>query len=81
MTTGNRIDVHHHVLPAFFRKAQSAGGYPSTAYRAFPDWSPEASLALMDRLGIATALMSFTAPGVYFGDRPPAVARPPRWND
>ena len=81
MTTGNRIDVHHHVLPAFFRKAQSAGGYPSTAYRAFPDWSPEASLALMDRLGIATALMSFTAPGVYFGDRAAAAALARRCND
>lgn len=68
MTSGNKIDVHHHVLPQFFRDAQTAGGYPSTAYRAFPDWSPELSLALMDRLGIATSIMSFSAPGTYFGD-------------
>ena len=81
MTRRNRIDVHHHVLPEFFREAQSAGGYPSTAYRAFPDWSPEASLALMDRLGIAAALMSFTAPGVYFGDRAAAAALAARCND
>lgn len=69
MTRQNRIDVHHHVLPEFFRQAQSAGGYPSTAYRAFPDWSPDMALALMDGLGIATAMMSFSAPGIYFGDR------------
>lgn len=68
MARSNRIDVHHHVLPQFFRDAQSAGGYPSTAYRAFPDWSPETSLALMDRQGIATSVLSFSAPGIYFGD-------------
>ena len=38
--TRHRIDVHHHVLPDFFREAQTAGGYPSTAYRPFPDRSP-----------------------------------------
>ena len=65
----DRIDVHHHVLPEFFREAQTAGGYPSTAYRPFPDWSPEISLALMDRLGIAAAVLSFSAPGIYYGDR------------
>ena len=65
----DRIDVHHHVLPEFFRDAQTAGGYPSTAYRPFPDWSPEISLALMDRLGIAAAVLSFSAPGIYYGDR------------
>ncbi len=64
-----RIDVHHHVLPAFFREAQTAGGYPGTAYRPFPDWSPETSLALMDRLGVAAAVLSFSAPGIYYGDR------------
>ena len=68
MTRQNRIDVHHHVLPEFFRAAQTAGGYPSTAYRPFPDWSLDISLALMDRLGIQTSMMSFSAPGIYFGD-------------
>lgn len=64
----DRIDVHHHVLPEFFREAQSAGGYPSTAYRAFPDWSVDISLALMDRLRIRAAMLSFSAPGIYYGD-------------
>ena len=81
MTAQNRIDVHHHVLPAFFRDAQTAGGYPSTAYRAFPDWSPEMSLALMDELGIATAIMSFSAPGIYFGDRQAAAEVARQCND
>ncbi len=81
MARQNRIDVHHHALPQFYREAQTAGGYPSTAYRDFPDWSPETSLALMGRLGIATALMSFTAPGVYFGDRAATAVLARRCND
>jgi predicted TIM-barrel fold metal-dependent hydrolase len=77
----NRIDVHHHVLPQFYRDAQTEGGYPSTAYRAFPDWSAEKSLALMDGLGIATAMMSFSAPGIYFGDRAATADLARRCND
>ena len=77
----DRIDVHHHVLPRFFREAQTAGGYPSTAYRPFPDWSPETSLALMDRQGIATAILSFSAPGLYYGDRPACRELARRCND
>ena len=81
MAGRDRIDVHHHVLPAFFREAQTAGGYPATAYRPFPDWSPETALALMDRLGIATAILSFSAPGVYFGDAGAAAGLARRCND
>ena len=77
----DRIDVHHHVLPRFFREAQTAGGYPSTAYRPFPDWSPETSLALMDRQGIATAILSFSAPGLYYGDRAACRELARRCND
>ncbi len=68
MTHQNRIDVHHHVLPEFYKDAQRAVGITAAAYRAFPDWSVEKSLALMDHQGIATTILSFTSPGVYFGD-------------
>ena len=68
MTRQGRIDVHHHLLPDFFKAAQTAGGFPGTAYRPFPEWSPERSLGLMDRQGIASAILSFTAPGIWFGD-------------
>ncbi len=81
MTRRDRVDVHHHVLPGFFREAQTAGGYPSTAYRPFPDWSPEMSLALMDRLGIATAILSFSAPGIHYGNRAETAALARRCND
>ncbi|MDC0033947.1 amidohydrolase [Alphaproteobacteria bacterium] len=64
-----RIDVHHHVLPEFYKDAQRAVGISGTAYRGFPDWTPEKSLALMDDQLIASTILSFTSPGIYFGDR------------
>jgi hypothetical protein len=63
-----RIDVHHHVLPEFYKDAQRAVGISGTAYRGFPDWTPEKSLALMDATNTATSILSFTSPGIYFGD-------------
>lgn len=63
-----RIDVHHHVLPDFYIEMQRGQGITGSAYRGFPEWSPELSLALMDRLDIAATIFSFTSPGIYFGD-------------
>ncbi len=63
-----RIDAHHHLLPQFYIDAQEAAGIKATAYRAFPEWTPEVSLELMERLNIAATIISFTAPGIYFGD-------------
>jgi predicted TIM-barrel fold metal-dependent hydrolase len=64
----SRIDVHHHVLPEFYKEAQRAVGISGTAYRGFPDWTPEKSLALMDSTNTATSILSFTSPGIFFGD-------------
>lgn len=63
-----RIDVHHHALPALYREAQMRNGITGTAYRAFPDWSPEASLAAMDANRIGAAVLSLSSPGIWFGD-------------
>jgi predicted TIM-barrel fold metal-dependent hydrolase len=68
MTESGRIDVHHHVLPDFYIKAQRSAGITGTAYRGFPEWTPEHSLAVMEREGIATSILSFTSPGIWFGD-------------
>ncbi len=66
MTRG-RIDTHHHAVPATYaawlkRAGVRAGGLP------IPDWSPESSLALMDKYGIQTAILSVSTPGVNLGD-------------
>ncbi len=68
MTEKGRIDVHHHVLPDFYIEAQKAAGITGTAYRGFPEWTPEMSLAVMNTNDIATSILSFTSPGIWFGD-------------
>jgi len=60
---GQRIDVHHHVVPPEYLAA-IAGRRDNRV----PDWSPARSLEEMDRAGIGTAMLSLVQPGVWFGD-------------
>src|SRR5262249_5062473 len=63
------IDVHHHVVPDFYRRRLAEAGLtrpiPGVEY---PTWHPAASLSMMDSLGIAAAVVSVTEPGVHFAD-------------
>ena len=64
-----RIDVHAHFLPDFYRQALiEAGQIHPDGMPAIPDWSEQAALDVMDTLGIQTAMLSISSPGVYFGD-------------
>ena len=75
MTIKNgRIDVHHHLIPPAFVRAMNRKGIREVAGAPLPGWSPEASLSVMDTWGTQTALLSLSAPGVYFGDIPEACA-------
>lgn len=65
---GDRVDVHHHVLPEFYVAVQRAHGITGSAYRGFPEWSARKSLDLMAAHDIRTAILSFTSPGIWFGD-------------
>lgn len=74
MSRPHRIDVHHHYIPPDYAKllqdkGLQPGGIP------LPDWSVRKSLRVMDANGIATAILSASTPGVWFGDA--AEAR--RW--
>lgn len=62
-----RIDVHHHLVAPAWRDALTARGTDSGGWPV-PAWSAEEALATMDRVGVATAVLSTTAPGVHFGD-------------
>lgn len=74
-----KVDVHHHMVPAFYAEGiycsrlrwmasltdllavAGAGGDPSGF--PTPQWSPAASLALMEKVQSKTAILSITAPG------------------
>jgi 6-methylsalicylate decarboxylase len=66
-----RIDVHQHfVSPSYYAMltARNTPASPVPGYAAWKDYSPARVLEGLDRLGIETAMLSITAPGVWFGD-------------
>jgi predicted TIM-barrel fold metal-dependent hydrolase len=70
------IDVHAHFLPESYRVALVDNGFARPdGMPAIPDWSADEHIAAMDRLGIATSLLSISSPGVHLGD---AAATPDR---
>jgi predicted TIM-barrel fold metal-dependent hydrolase len=68
------IDVHAHHLPARYRAAllENGHGQPD-GFPQIPDWSADEHVAAMDRLGIATSLLSISSPGVHLTDDPAAA--------
>ncbi|MBB0243082.1 amidohydrolase family protein [Streptomyces alkaliphilus] len=68
--TSGLIDIHHHAIPPAYAAAlRGRVAIPGVDY---PSWSPEESLAVMDRHGIEAAVLSITAPGVTFLEGPDA---------
>ncbi|GAA3614732.1 amidohydrolase family protein [Nonomuraea rosea] len=63
-----RIDVHQHLVPEPYARWLRSRGVDAPGGRPLPSWSPAQALELMDRQGIATAILSLTTPGAYLGD-------------
>jgi 6-methylsalicylate decarboxylase len=78
--TAGMIDVHFHLIPQFYRDAVYAAG-TGPAIGRYPDWTPQLALELMDKHGIALAMLSLGRPCVGFlpDDKAAAFAR--RCND
>ena len=58
----DRIDVHTHMIPPFWAEALAAKvGKPMWGT---PDWSLDTAIAVMDRLGTRTAMISLATPSV-----------------
>jgi predicted TIM-barrel fold metal-dependent hydrolase len=77
-----RIDIHAHFVPAFYREALvEAGLSKPDGIRAMPEWDADSTLRVMDKLGVATAMLSISSPGVHFGDDAKARALSRRVNE
>ena len=63
MNASQRIDVHQHVVPPFWADARPAHGGDPSGWKC-PEWSPQSAIDFMDSQGIATGVLSLTAPGV-----------------
>jgi predicted TIM-barrel fold metal-dependent hydrolase len=80
---GKRIDVHHHFLPPQYMKEEHERinfGHSVPASQML-SWTPSQSLEVMDQNGIATAIVSITTPGVWFGDVAAGRRLSRMWND
>jgi len=81
--TAKRIDVHHHFMPPQYMKEEHerinfGHNLPASALLS---WTPSQSLEILDANGIATAIVSQTTPGVWFGDVAAARRAARMWND
>ena len=64
-----KIDVHAHYVPDGYRAALLRAGHEQPDGMPWiPEWSAVEHVAAMDRLGIATSLLSISSPGVCLGD-------------
>ena len=69
-----KIDVHAHYVPDGYRAAlQRAGHDQPDGMPWIPEWSADQHLEAMDRLGIATSLLSISSPGVHLGNGSTAI--------
>jgi len=65
------VDTHHHIYPPRYvganlpRLLEGTAVLPASAYT---NWSPQSALEQMDKAGVATAVVSMTGPGVWWGD-------------
>jgi predicted TIM-barrel fold metal-dependent hydrolase len=71
-----RIDVHQHLVPPTWRRYLAEHNLDSGG-AAIPEWTAGGAIDMMDAQGIATGVLSVTAPGVHLGDpaRAQALAR------
>ncbi|MFG2004350.1 amidohydrolase family protein [Spirillospora sp. NPDC048911] len=76
-----RIDVHQHMVPAAYAAWLRDHGITAPGGRELPEWSPALALELMDRQGIATAILSLSTPGVHLGDDREAATAAREFNE
>ncbi len=63
-----RIDVHHHIWPPEYMTREHDRVLAVTSNVASLQWTPAHSIEEMDKVGIATSIVSISTPGIWFGD-------------
>lgn len=64
-----KIDVHAHYVPDGYVAAMRRTGHDHPdGMPAIPEWSAAEHIEVMDRLGVATSLLSISSPGIDLGD-------------
>jgi len=78
------IDVHSHIVPPFYlaeNRERIAGSRGGEISRPWLEWTPQQSLAAMDKHGVETAMLSLSTPGVWFGNAEEARATARKVNE
>ena len=78
------IDVHHHLLPRIYIDTVGPGPIVDQAPRraaAALDWTAQKSLDEMDANSVSFAMLSVSAPGIWFGDNAKATRLARQCND
>jgi 6-methylsalicylate decarboxylase len=77
------IDVHHHIVPPFYlaENRERLAGPTGQINPAWTNWEPTKALDAMDVHGVATAVLSLSMPGVWFGDAEAARRTARRCNE
>lgn len=68
----HRIDTHHHILPPEWlaeERERILGSAQIVPVEQQLAWSPASAIEAMDAAGIATAIISISTPGVWFGNK------------
>lgn len=66
----HRIDTHHHIYPPkYFAEEPDLVAAAAPGFRSrLATWTPSEAIDIMDRDGVATAVTSISAPGIWFGN-------------
>jgi predicted TIM-barrel fold metal-dependent hydrolase len=63
-----RIDLHHHFLPQAYMREEQQRTSAQHGNTDMLSWTPEKSIAEMDKAGVAFAFASTSTPGIWYGD-------------
>ncbi len=61
-------DTHHHISPPFFEEFIRRNGNKDVYGLPHAKWSPKLMLSWMDSINIEKAILSYSMPGIYYGN-------------